>query len=78
MISHKKQDELEYIEVSNQSARAKIALQGAHIFFFYAKGEAPLLWLSKTSTFQKRKEQQTTKAWFCSNFYLETQRSSRN
>jgi len=42
----------EYIEVSNKSARAKIALQGAHLFHYEQEGKKPLLWLSETSFFE--------------------------
>ncbi|EDZ63367.1 aldose 1-epimerase [Sulfurimonas gotlandica GD1] len=43
------------IEVNNNSASAKIALQGAHIFHYARKGEKPLLWLSDISDFQDGK-----------------------
>lgn len=46
---------LEYIEISNKAATAKIALQGAHIFHYQRVGEEPLLWLSETSEFEKGK-----------------------
>ncbi len=55
MIRRGHQDDLDYLEVSNENANAKIALQGAHIFHFQAKKRRPLLWLSKTSRFKKRK-----------------------
>ncbi|MFA6196728.1 MAG: D-hexose-6-phosphate mutarotase [Sulfurimonas sp.] len=42
----------EYIEIKNDSAKANIALQGAHIFHFARNSEEPLLWLSKTSDFK--------------------------
>jgi len=42
----------EYIDISNQAAQAKIALQGAHIFQYSVKGEKPLLWLSERSSFE--------------------------
>lgn len=41
-----------YIEIKNDSAKAKIALQGAHIFHYARNGEETLLWLSKTSDFE--------------------------
>ena len=41
-----------YIEVSNTSANAKIALQGAHIFEFKRQGKKDILWLSPTSAFE--------------------------
>jgi glucose-6-phosphate 1-epimerase len=40
------------IEVNNDSASAKIALQGAHIFHYARKGEKPILWLSEVSDFE--------------------------
>ena len=43
---------LEYLEVNNDSATAKIALQGAHVFHYQRKGEEPLLWLSSESDFE--------------------------
>lgn len=42
-----------YIEVRNKKAEAKIALQGAHIFHFQARGRPSLLWLSTLSAFEK-------------------------
>ena len=47
----KTKDELDYIEVSNDVSKIKIALQGAHIFVFRVKGKTPLLFLSDTSHF---------------------------
>ena len=41
-----------YVEICNASARAKIALQGAHLFHYEPVAEAPLLWLSKKSFFE--------------------------
>ncbi len=46
---------MDIIEVKNNSATAKIALQGAHIFHYERKGEKPLLWLSEISDFQDGK-----------------------
>ncbi|WP_321777288.1 D-hexose-6-phosphate mutarotase [Sulfurimonas sp.] len=43
------------IEVKNNSATAKIALQGAHLFHYQRTGETPLLWLSESSDFEKGK-----------------------
>jgi glucose-6-phosphate 1-epimerase len=40
------------IEINNNSASAKIALQGAHIFHYARKGEKPILWLSEVSDFE--------------------------
>ena len=50
-----KRDELEFIEVENSVASAKIALQGAHIFHFSRKGKGDVLYLSDTSVFKKGK-----------------------
>lgn len=50
-----KKDELDYITIENNTARAKIALQGAHIFDFQAKGKKRLLYLSDTALFKKGK-----------------------
>jgi len=44
-----------YLEVTNTHATAKIALQGAHLFAYQRTNEAPLLWVSKKSYFQKGK-----------------------
>ena len=44
-----------YLEVKNQHATAKIALQGAHLFHYQAKDKEPLLWLSKEAFFEKGK-----------------------
>ncbi|MEN8302836.1 MAG: D-hexose-6-phosphate mutarotase [Campylobacterota bacterium] len=45
----------EYIEIENSSARAKIALQGAHVFEYERKGEDELFWLSEISDFERGK-----------------------
>ena len=50
-----KRDELEFIEVENSVASAKMALQGAHIFHYKRKGKGTVLYLSDTSTFKKGK-----------------------
>ena len=50
-----KRDELQFIEVENSVASAKIALQGAHIFHFSLKGKGDVLYLSETSSFKKGK-----------------------
>jgi glucose-6-phosphate 1-epimerase len=55
MTSIKRKNSLDYLEISNANARAKIALQGAHLFHFQAKGKKPLLWLSESSYFEKGK-----------------------
>ncbi len=51
----KKIDELEYVEVKNAYASAKIALQGAHIFEFKNSQNKDLLFLSKSALFKKDK-----------------------
>ncbi len=43
---------IDFIEVNNNSASAKIALQGAHVFHYARKGEKPILWLSEVSDFE--------------------------
>ena len=43
------------IEINNDSASAKIALQGAHVFDYGRKDEKALLWLSEISDFQEGK-----------------------
>jgi len=41
-----------YVEVSNTTSNAKIALQGAHIFEFKRQSRKDILWLSPTSFFE--------------------------
>jgi len=48
-------NDFRYIEISNTSARVKIALQGAHVFHYERVDEKPLLWLSKNSFIEKGK-----------------------
>ncbi len=48
----KKENGFEYIEIRNDSAHAKIALQGAHIFHYERNAEKPILWLSEVSDFE--------------------------
>lgn len=55
MTSIKRKNSLDYLEISNANAQARIALQGAHLFYFQAKGKKPLLWLSESSYFEKGK-----------------------
>lgn len=56
MVNHKKfPNGFEYIEVENSSAKAKIALQGAHIFEYVKKGEESYIWLSEISDFEHGK-----------------------
>lgn len=45
----------ECIEIINKSGRAKIAVQGAHLFHYERVGEQPLLWLSENSFFEAGK-----------------------
>ncbi len=45
----------EYLEIQNDFATAKIALQGAHIFEYKRSGEDDLLWLSEVSDFERGK-----------------------
>ena len=42
---------LDFIEIKNNAAYAKIALNGAHIFHYQRVGQKPLLWLSEISDF---------------------------
>jgi glucose-6-phosphate 1-epimerase len=46
---------IDIIQVNNNSASAKIALQGAHVFHYARKDEKPLLWLSEISDFKQGK-----------------------
>ena len=46
---------LKYIEITNDSACGKIAIQGAHLFHFTRNGEEPILWLSETSDMEHGK-----------------------
>lgn len=48
-------DELEFIEVENNAAYVKIALQGGHIFHYERKNKGAVLYLSPMSTFKKGK-----------------------
>ena len=41
---------LETILIDNKRAKARISLQGAHVFEYSAKDKMPLLWMSKKST----------------------------
>lgn len=56
VISSKKlPNGFEYIEIKNDSAIAKIALQGAHVYEYTRNHEKPILWLSETSDFEHAK-----------------------
>jgi glucose-6-phosphate 1-epimerase len=46
---------LEYLHISNKVAEAKVTLQGAHLFHFQVKGQAPLLWVSESASFEEGK-----------------------
>ena len=46
---------LDFVEVKNNKAFAKIALNGGHIFHYERVGQEPLLWLSETSDFEDGK-----------------------
>lgn len=43
------------IKIQNESATAKIALQGAHVFEYTRYAEPPLLWVSKEARFEQGK-----------------------
>ncbi len=56
MITHKQFDNsYKYLEIQNDHAEAKIALQGAHLFHYKAKNKAPLLWVSEKAYFEEGK-----------------------
>jgi len=56
MYIHKELDNnYKYIEIKNEEAEAKIALQGGHIFHYKAANKKPLLWLSETAIFKEGK-----------------------
>jgi len=56
MIIHKEFDNgFKYIEIQNTHAKAKIALQGAHLFHYKLKDKPSLLWLSDEAYFEKEK-----------------------
>ncbi len=56
MISLKKmQNRFEYISIDNDSASAKIALQGAHIFEFMPHNKRAILWMSQASDYENGK-----------------------
>ncbi len=53
MITRKKlENGFEYLDITNKSASAKIALQGGHIFHYAHHDKEPLLWLSEVSDFK--------------------------
>ena len=53
MIEFKeKENGFKYIEIKNDSADAKIAFVGAHVFEYKRKKEKSILWLSETSDFE--------------------------
>ncbi|MBN2816401.1 MAG: D-hexose-6-phosphate mutarotase [Campylobacterales bacterium] len=49
---HTLENGFKYLEVSNTLSHAKIALQGAHIFYYAYKGGENLLWLSEKSAYE--------------------------
>ena len=54
MIREKQYDNgFTYLELTNSSARARIALQGAHLFHYRRNDAEPLLWLSRASLFEQ-------------------------
>jgi len=53
MTHIKRQNRLDYLEISNNTSTIKITLQGAHIFDFKVKDKKPLLYLSKNAKFEK-------------------------
>lgn len=56
MITEKEHaDGFKYLEISNNSASAKVALQGGHLFHYQQQGKNPLLWLSDKSSFKSGK-----------------------
>lgn len=55
IISKHYDNGFEYIEIKNNQAEAKIALQGAHLFHYKAIGKPALLWLSKLAYFEEGK-----------------------
>ncbi len=56
MITHKQFDNgFKYIEVQNNRAEAKIALQGAHLFHYKVHDKPSLLWLSELAYFEQDK-----------------------
>jgi len=56
MINHKQFDNgYKYLEIKNDCAEAKIALQGAHLFHYKVKHKAALLWVSEMAYFEEGK-----------------------
>jgi len=56
LITHKQFDNgFKYIEIENNQAEAKIALQGAHLFHYKVKDKPSLLWLSEAAYFEEGK-----------------------
>ncbi|MDQ6987683.1 MAG: D-hexose-6-phosphate mutarotase [Mariprofundaceae bacterium] len=43
--------EMPVVTIANADGEASIALQGAHVLGFQAKGQAPLIWMSEEATF---------------------------
>jgi len=56
MILHKQLDNgYKYLEIQNDHVKAKIALQGAHLFHYKVKNKPALLWVSKEAYFEEGK-----------------------
>lgn len=56
MILHKQfANGYTYLEIQNECAEAKIALQGAHLFHYKVKHKDALLWVSKEAYFEEGK-----------------------
>jgi len=56
MINHKQFDNgYKYLEIQNDCAEAKIALQGAHLFHYKVIHKPALLWLSEMAYFEEGK-----------------------
>ena len=51
VVSKTLENGFEYLDITNGSASAKIALQGAHIFHYSQHNKEPILWLSEASDF---------------------------
>lgn len=55
IIQKKMANGFAYIEIQNKNAKAKVALQGGHLFHYQLQGKKPLLWLSEASSFTRGK-----------------------
>ncbi len=52
MIERKTEGALEILDITNDAATAKIALQGAHLYEYTRHGDVPTLWLSPDARFE--------------------------